>query len=605
MQNSFDSDEPNFVTAWFLAARRRSAPEGEFRYNLHTYPRQRMMSEGTAVEAQRDASVHQAPVLLCELEPWIRVFFRNLGDWLFRREPPPAETTAQPVPLRPDYFIRTGIDGERFFESYAGHIAFVTLVYVLCTIPLLRRAPQLQSPFDNAKVEYYPVSEYLPPIHTGDKSDIKPRKGAPKLAKQEILSVPPQPDNNHQTIVTPPQVKLKQDVPLPNVVAWTPVPAAQPIAASARSASQLKVPQLEPQVVGPVADVSQVKPKLQLPPELQPSVVEPALTVDQLKLKTGQINVAQLEPQVAAPKLPVPPQRASGVSDNPAKNPAGSAAPGPSPNVQGVTATKGQGQLIALGLNPVDVRGPISAPNGNRSGEFHASPGGKPDAPGTPNITGTGTGTGKGSGGNGLPPGITVGAPPPGGTTSAVAGTPTKSPAGSTPDADARKAMIAAAMKPSVPSIRDRQPPPPPPTLPDDPDRSIEQRVFGSKRYYKLVMNMPNLTSVTGSWIIHFAELKPSEDKVALSAPVATMKVDPAYPPDVLRDKVEGTVTLYAVIRADGSVDDIKVLDSLDSRLDETAVRALSRWRFRPGTKNGEPVALEAVVEVPFRMKHM
>jgi len=543
-------------------------------------------------------------MLVCELEPWGRVFLRNLGDLLLRREPPAVETTAQAVPLRPDYFIRTGIDAECFFESYAGHIAFITIVYILCTIPLFRHKPQLESPFENTKVEYYPVSEYLPPIHTGDKAAMKPRKGAPKLAKQEILSVPPEPDNNHQTIVTPPKVKLNKDVPLPNIVAWTPVPAAQPIAASARSASQLKVPQLEPQVVGPAVDVSKVKPKLQLPPELQPSVVEPALTPDQLKLKSGQLNMAQMEPQVAAPKLPVPAQRASGVSDNPAKNPAASAAAGPAPNVQGLASTKGQGQLIALGLNPADVHGPISVPSGNRSGEFHASPGGKAGAPGTPNVVGTGTGTGTGSGaGNGLPPGISVGAPPPGAATSAIAGTPAKPPAGN-PDAEARKAMIAAAMKPSVPSIRDRQPPPPP-TLSDDPDRSIEQRVFGAKRTYKLIMNMPNLTSVTGSWIIHFAELTQSNDKAALSAPVATTKVDPAYPPDVLRDKVEGTVTLYAVIRADGTVDGVKVLDSLDSRLDETAMRALARWHFRPGTKNGEPVALEAVVEVPFRMKHL
>jgi len=53
---------------------------------------------------------------------------------------------------------------------------------------------------------------------------MKSRKGAPKLAKQEILSVPPEPDNNHQTIITPPKVKLTHDVPLPNIVAWTPVP---------------------------------------------------------------------------------------------------------------------------------------------------------------------------------------------------------------------------------------------------------------------------------------------------------------------------------------------------------------------------------------------
>jgi hypothetical protein len=34
-------------------------------------------------------------------------------------------------------------------------------------------------------------------------------------------------------------------------------------------------------------------------------------------------------------------------------------------------------------------------------------------------------------------------------------------------------------------------------------------------------------------------------------------------------------------------------------------VRALARWHFRPGTKNGEPVALEAVVQIPFRMRHL
>ncbi len=563
-----------------------------------------MMSDGSVAQAQRDVSAPEAPVLLCELEPGWRVFLRNLGDFLLRREPQPLETTSVPVPLRPDYFIRTGIDAERFFESYAGHIAFVTIVYLICVLPLFRHRPPSQSPFDNTRIEYYPVSEYLPPIQTGNKADMKPRKGEPKLAKQEILSVPPEPDNNHQTIVTPPKVKLNKDVPLPNIVAWTAIPAAQPIAASDRSASQLKVPQLDPQVVGPAADISKVKPKLLLPPELQPAVVAPALTADQIKLKTGQLNMAQLQPQVDAPKLPVQAQRASDVNDKAAKNGTGTAAPAPAPNVQGVTSQKGQGQLLALGLNPADVHGPIAVPNGNRSGEFHASPGGKAGAPGTPNIAGSGSGKGSGAG-NGLPPGISVGAAPPGAATSAVAGTPTKSTGAGQPDAEARKAMIAAAMRPSIPSIRDRQPPPPPTTLSDDPDRSIEQRVFGSKRYYKLVMNMPNLTSSTGSWIIHFAELKQSNDKAALSAPVATMQVDPAYPPDVLRDKVEGTVTLYAVIRADGTVDDVKVLDSLDSRLDQTAARALSRWHFRPGTRNGEPVALEAVVEVPFRMKHM
>ena len=525
-------------------------------------------------------------MLLFELEPRHRVFFRNLGDLLLHRQPPPVEITSQPVPLRPGYFIRTGIDAYRFAESYAGHIAFVIVLYLVCTLPFFNRAPKLQSPFQNTKVEYYPVSEYLPPINTASEAPVKTRKGEPRLAKQEILSVPPEPDNNHQTIVTPPKVKLDHDVKLPNIVAWTPVPAAQPVAASARSVSQLRVPQFETQVVAPTADVSQLKSKLQLPTLPQPSVVEPPLSADQLKLQKGTLNMAQMQPQVLAPKLPVPVQRASGIGDNGAKNvpPRTQRA---KPSFAGTRAVDRAG-TGSCGCPRADQRTQRQSQwRVSRFAQRQARRAGHAERGRYRQRTASG-GAGKGAG-NGLPPGITVGAAPPGAATSAVAGTPAKPPA-SNADAEARKRMIAEAMRPSLPSIHDRQPPAPPPTLSDDPDVSIEKRVFGARRYFSLTMNMPNLTSATGSWIIRFAELKETADKGLITAPVATTKVDPAYPPDVLRDHVEGTVTLYAVIRIDGTVDDIKVLDSLDSRLDENAVRALARWHFRPGTKNGEPV---------------
>lgn len=588
------------------------------------------MSEVAAARVNPEATV-EPPVLLRELEPWHRVFLRNLGDAVLRREPPPVATTATPVPVPRDYFIKTGVDLWRVAESYSGHIAFVVLVYLVCTLPLFNRQPKLV-PVENNEITYYPVSEYLPPINTAKKAAMRPRHGAPKLAKQEILSVPPNADNNHQTIVTPPKVKLDHDVPLPNIVAWTPIPSTQPVAASARSVSQLKVPQFEPDVVAPTTDVSKLHNQLQLPtmpqptvvaptadvsklhdkyqlPALpQPTVVEPKLTAEQIRMKSGPTNLAELAPTVQGPQRPAEPTRAAGGS-------AGKDVP-PSPNVQNVPG-QGRGQIIALGLNPVDVHAPISMPAGNRSGEFHASPGGKADAPGTPNVIGNGTAdNGGGNGkGNGVPPGIVVGAAPPGAATSAVGGTPNgagtvgkgATPA-TNPNLEAQKRMLAAAMKPAQPSYRDRVAPTPPApanSVPTDPNESIEQRVFGRRRYYSLIMNMPNLTSATGSWIIRFAELKQSDDKTDLTAPVAMTKVDPAYPPDVLRDHVEGTVTLYAVIRTDGSVADIRVLDSLDERLDQNAIQALSRWHFRPGIKNGEPVAVEAVVQIPFRMSHL
>jgi protein TonB len=79
------------------------------------------------------------------------------------------------------------------------------------------------------------------------------------------------------------------------------------------------------------------------------------------------------------------------------------------------------------------------------------------------------------------------------------------------------------------------------------------------------------------------------------------MKADPAYPADLMRQGVQGTVTLYAVIHADGSVGDVRVLEGVDSRLDHNAQVALSECRFRPATRDGSGVEIEAVVEIPFR----
>ena len=591
------------------------------------------MSEVTATPPQLDDASHQAPVLHYELEPRLRVFGRNLRDLILRQEPEPVETTAEPVPIPEEKWIATGLGPRHYLESYGYHALLIVLIYFFSTSSFFNRPVQLQSPFANTEVDHYALSDYLPPINTGPRGEAKPRKGQPKLAKQEILSVPPNPDNNHQTIVTPPNIKLTHDVPLPNIVAWTNLPG-QPIAASSRQMSQLKLPQFTPQVVEPTADISKlkarnkmtaldqqsvveptadvatVKPKLTMPVLAQPSVVEPPLSPDQLKLKRGEINMAQIEPQVAAPKLPVQPQRAGGVGDAAGADAAGKNVPA-QPSIQGLQTSKGQGQIIALSLTPADVRGPVEVPGGNRSGEFHASPGGKPDAPGTPNIagnpgaTGTGAGGGKGNGsGNGgtgnAPPGISVGAPPPGAGTAAVAGTPGKQPGGTQND-DKQKLM--AAMRPSVPSVS-RPPVAPPPEMSDVDTESIERRVFGTKKFYSLILNMPNLTSASGSWIIRFAELKESDNKTPIAAPVATSKYDPAYPADALRDNVEGTVKLYAIIHADGTVGSVKLLNGVDPRLDEAAERALSRWQFRPGTKNGDPVDLEAVVLIPFVKHH-
>jgi TonB family protein len=126
---------------------------------------------------------------------------------------------------------------------------------------------------------------------------------------------------------------------------------------------------------------------------------------------------------------------------------------------------------------------------------------------------------------------------------------------------------------------------------------------FPGRAVYTLAVNMPNVNSYSGSWIIEFAEVKAGEAaSEELSPPLPRVKVDPVYARAAIDERIEGDVVLHAMIRSDGLVDHIKILKRLDSRLDESARVALSKWRFHPATKRGVPVDIETVVRIPFRL---
>jgi TonB family protein len=344
--------------------------------------------------------------------------------------------------------------------------------------------------------------------------------------------------------------------------------------------------QVHPDVIKPAVDVP-LSAKARTVSPLTQSVVEPAPTMDTLH-NPGAMNIGRLEPRVSPPQLPVTEQRATGQPGGSAAS-AKAASPAPAPpSVQGLGHGKPHGRMLALGVQPADVKLPIDLPAGSRKGIFASGPEGKTGAPGTPTIAGGGNsehGTpGKGNGHDSLE-GIYIGpAPDP------------KASASGTPAADLRKAFYAAMHAPA-----DIPRPSAAASDPAAPVTKIENQVFGNRRSYAMILNMPNLTSAVGSWVVHYAELTPTQDKSAISAPMALNKVDPAYPPELIRDRVQGTVVLYAVIRANGTVDSVRVLDSVDQRLDQSAISALKRWRFRPGTRQGAPIDVEAVVQVPFR----
>jgi len=120
---------------------------------------------------------------------------------------------------------------------------------------------------------------------------------------------------------------------------------------------------------------------------------------------------------------------------------------------------------------------------------------------------------------------------------------------------------------------------------------------------YMMAIQMPNLTSYSGSWLLWYADRTAREAGLApLSPPVAHRKVDPKYTPAAVQDRAEGRVQLACVIDKEGNVSGIELLRGADARLNQSAQEALSKWQFYPATRDGAPVDVDVVVEIPFTL---
>ena len=87
-----------------------------------------------------------------------------------------------------------------------------------------------------------------------------------------------------------------------------------------------------------------------------------------------------------------------------------------------------------------------------------------------------------------------------------------------------------------------------------------------------------------------------------VSVPEVIYNPEPAFSEEARKSKTQGIVLLMIVVGKDGKPYNIRVRQSLGMGLDEKAIEAVGRWRFRPATLNGQPVATQIAVEVNFRL---
>jgi TonB family protein len=90
--------------------------------------------------------------------------------------------------------------------------------------------------------------------------------------------------------------------------------------------------------------------------------------------------------------------------------------------------------------------------------------------------------------------------------------------------------------------------------------------------------------------------------KQGVTVPQPIYSPEPGFSDEARRTKEQGTVVLLVVVGPDGHTYNIRIGQSRGMGLDEKAVEAVSRWRFKPATLNGQPVATQIAVEVNFHL---
>lgn len=425
----------------------------------------------------------------------------------------------------------------------------------------------------------------------GDPAKEFPKRGANAFhPRQTLISVPKVPNHPRQTLIRPdaPPAPPKFLPDLPNIVQLSGMPSRpqMKIAANNMIAKQPRQTsrQLQSSAVPDMPNQETNFTGLNIASAALPS--KPALTIS-----SGAATVAAPKQRTAV------------------------AAQDDTPPVIGGGGDKAE-TIIALSATPGPVAPPVPVPAGNLSANVSISPDGpRPGVPGGSDkgaassgsagggsASAGGTDGGNGNGSATVVPGVSVSGGNPSGKTG-LSGLGGSSGLRLNPRAGSGMPGMGAAPdsgKPSgkasdVPIANRLQPGAPP------------EHIFGNRTFYSLNVNMPNISSVSGSWILKFAELDDPGDPAAararaqtLSGPVPLRTVDPRYPQDQIRAHIQGEVVLYALIREDGSVDSIQLITSLDPALDKCAMDALAEWKFTPATRKGVPVPLEAVVHVPF-----
>ncbi len=427
----------------------------------------------------------------------------------------------------------------------------------------------------------------------GTQPDRHPPRGSTAFhATLTVISNPPHPDNTRQTILqpsSPPDLRITQELRLPAVLIGNPLAVPKP--------------RLEIRLQAPSAA---------LRPETQQAPPVPTLSAVPSDLPVT------LAPEIKQPKLPVPPLSSLASAHVPKTgNAAASAGLGGGENAPGDASG-----VLVIGVDSATMSKLLALPPGNRYGVFSISPaGGQPGSPGgVPGGSLGGGSGGAGAGGDestGMGPGGSGGGgggSGPQGILSISGRTGSGASMGTAAGAAGGTGMLSTAGPasmvfpiPSPPRIRRNSL-----IVSTGPIGGGGLRVYGALhggKIYTVFLPMPGK-----SWTLEYClqEKVPSEPSPERSQSVVRLAQGLA-PPDVEErsdfkrlpvpeDKADKLIVLHGVIRADGSVGELKVYQGVQPEMDEAALIAFGRWKFKPALQQAKPVPVEILVGIPVRV---
>lgn len=532
--------------------------------------------------------------------PWDE-FRSSLRDY-FRGEPVPRDDELPRKSHLRGLWLPEKFSARAFVASTLWHVAVIGLL-VLPIWGFLPKPAQNLAPV-RIELSWYGDPQDLPPISLP--AGIKAPRPAPvaPAAKEEtprgadafhprqtILSEPVRVTHPRQTLIQPaaPPEPPKIAPPLPNIVQWAASPA--PPQPKLRFSPSASTPHMERRAVRDVA----------------------APEIENHAANSGPLNIAPAPLVNSEPRMPMAPMTASTAAPRRSHSDA-SASPAPEIGANSPDNPDMQ-RIVALSASPAPPAPVVEVPQGNLAARIAISPEGtragtprgaseKSEANAAADSNGSGereaasAGSGSGNSANSLPAAVSV-----------SRGSERRGGGGIAPARGLASSGLILRLMTPIPSLAD-----PAPSARKGPadvshlDPSLPpEALLSGKEIYTLHVNLPNLTSVSGSWIMHFAQLDeddpPYQSKGVLSGPEPIRKVDPEYPQNLIKEHVDGEVVLYAIIRKNGSVDSIQLVRSLDPVLDRNSMEALSKWKFKPATRNGQPIDVEAVVHIPFEFR--